>query len=223
MFGRIVQAPRPAGSAAWPLLLAGLALAGCASGPTPHHASRPGPAVATIEVIARDWHADIALPVTALQPPLAALARRFPGASHLVIGFGDRGYWPRPTASPLDMLRALLPGPGAILVTGLRVSPAEAFGAANVVTLPLSQAGLDQVSRFLWEGLETGPEEVPRSVAAGPYPGSLFYASTRRYSFAYTCNTWSAEALRQAGIPVTVASVLLTSQVMAQARAAAEP
>lgn len=180
-----------------------------------------GPAVGFVDVVSRDWHTDIGLPVTELRGPLANLRQSFPGATYLLFGFGERAYWTKVEPTPLDMLRALLPGPGAILVTGLRVPPAEAFGPENVVTLAASEIGLDRVSDFLWGELTKGLDGLPHPVADGPYLGSLFYATPRVYSAAFTCNTWTAEAVRIAGPPVSTSGVLFAGQVMERARAAA--
>jgi hypothetical protein len=58
-------------------------------------------------------------------------------------------------------------------------------------------------------------------IADGPYPGSLFYASSGTYSGFYTCNTWTADALRVGGLPVSSDGVLFAGQVMDRARRAA--
>jgi hypothetical protein len=121
----------------------------------------------------------------------------------------------------LDMLIAALPGPGALLVTGLRTPPAEAFPPVDVVAVPLSDAGLRRVTGFLWRAFETDGNGRPLPLGDGPYPGSLFYASSVTYALTHTCNTWTAEALQIGGTPTLAAGVLLASQVMARARAAA--
>jgi hypothetical protein len=200
--------------------LGGAALAGCSSSVL-SGAVEHGPAAGFIDVVSRDWHTDIGLPVTELRGPLASLQRNFPGAAYLLFGFGERAYWTKTDPTPLDMLRALVPGPGAILVTGLRVPPAEAFGQENVVALAVAGAGLDRLSDFLWRELAKGPDGLPPPVADGPYLGSLFYATPRVYSAVYTCNTWTAEAVRIAGPPILVSGVLFAGQVMERARAVA--
>lgn len=200
--------------------LGGAALAGCSGAILPG-AVDDGPAAGFIEIVSRDWHTDIGLPATELRGPLASLRRNFPGAAYLLFGFGERAYWTKEDPTPLDMLRALVPGPGVILVTGLRVPPAMAFGEENVVALAVPGAGLDRVSDFLWGELAKGPDGLPHPVADGPYLGSLFYATPRVYSAVYTCNTWTAEAVRIAGPPMLASGVLFAGQVMARARAVA--
>ena len=202
-----------------------LGLAACATRPLPAEPVT-GPAVVQIQVIERGWHTDIGLPAAGLQPALARLARDFPGARYLVFGFGDRGYLVNHGPSGLAALRALWPGPGAMLMTALAAPPDAAFGAGNVVPLPLTRAGFDRLQRFILGSLDrTGlaPGEPPRPIAEGPYPGSVFHASSMDYAATYTCNTWTAEALAVAGLPVRVSGVLFAHQVMLRARQAAAP
>lgn len=204
-------------------LLLGLALAGCAALPPPD----PGPRIAEIAVVDRGWHTDIALPVGALplHPRLAGLASGFPGIRTMVLGFGDRGWLLDHDRSPLALLRALLPGPGAILVTALSTAPEAAFGPGHVVRLPLTAGQMGKLQDFLAGSLDPQwrqPDGRWRALADGPYPGSVFQASPVIYSAGYTCNTWTAHALAAAGLPVDATGVVLAEQVMAWARQAAD-
>jgi hypothetical protein len=169
--------------------------------------------------VARGWHTDVDLPADRLSPGLLALAHDFPGASHFLFGFGERAYWTRPDPNSADALAALVPGPGVILVTALRVSSEAAFADGDVVTLPVTECGLDRLAAHLTAELREDGQV--RRLADGPYPGSRFYATSRRYSAAYTCNTWTADALQVAGTGVAATGVLFAGQLMNRARAVA--
>jgi hypothetical protein len=174
------------------------------------------PADRVIYVIARGWHTDIGIPIEEAGGRLISFPKSFPGVRYLVFGFGNRDYLLSNRGNFGDMLRALLPGPGAVLVTALRETPQEAFGSDNVVRIHLTRAGLRNLTQFVSDPLETAGE--PRPIAEGPYPGSLFYASPVSYSAFYTCNTWTAEALRRAELPVRSTGILFTDQLMEQVR-----
>jgi uncharacterized protein (TIGR02117 family) len=204
------------------LVLAGL-LAACASLPPPPPATTAGPPAVAIVVVQRGWHTDVAVPAERLDPPLAALRADMPGARWLVFGFGESAFLQNRSPSLTDTLMALLPSPGAILLTGLSASPAEAFGAANVQALVVSQAGFEQLQRFLWHSLAQPDGQPPQPLAEGPYAGGLFYASGVTYAGFYTCNTWTAEALQQAGLPVSAKGIVLAGQVMDRAHQMASP
>jgi hypothetical protein len=115
-----------------------------------------------------------------------------------------------------DLLRAAVPGPAVMLVAPLAVSPAAYFGAANARPLAISRDGAARLADYLWRSLARGRDGAPLAIAAGPYPHSLFYAATGTYDASDTCNTWTAGALRAAGLPVTPEGVVFASQLLAQ-------
>ncbi|WP_176952836.1 DUF2459 domain-containing protein [Belnapia rosea] len=205
-------------------LLLALGLGACAVPLAPAPATDP--IVTEIAVIDRGWHTDIALPVDGppLHPLLAGLAAGYPGVRVLLFGFGDRAWLLGADNSPIGMLAALLPAPGAILMTALAVSPEAAFGAEQSVPLGLSLAEFCRLQHFLADSLDRSrllPDGRLGPLAEGPYPGSVFHASPIHYSASRTCNTWTAEALAAAGLPITAGGVLFAHQVMARARRAA--
>jgi uncharacterized protein (TIGR02117 family) len=192
-------------------------LVGCAWTPVAPYAG-PAPRDQTIYLIAGAWHTEIGLSREAA----AALPRRltddFPNARYLVFGWGERGYYTARDPGSGDLLRALAPGPSALLVIPLATSPEREFGSANVFRLAVSQQGIDSLSEYLWAYVAMDGNETPLRIAAGPEPGSIFYASSRSYSVTRTCNTWTAEALRVAGLPIQADGVIFAGQVLSQAR-----
>jgi uncharacterized protein (TIGR02117 family) len=193
------------------LLLLAL-LSGCAS-VSPDAVVPDGPA--RIYVVGRGWHTDIGLPVDEVSGPLASLESGLPGVRFMVFGFGERAYYMERDAGSGDMLTALFPSKSAILLTALRASPNEAFADHRVVTLRLTQAGVDRIAAEVWQSLEKRDGAAVR-LADGPYPGSVFYASDETYDGLYTCNTWTAHLLRDAGFPVDT-HVVFADQVIRQA------
>jgi hypothetical protein len=169
----------------------------------PATATGPGPGSRVIHVVRRKWHIDVGFAVADLTPPLAQVARRFPGATYLFFGFGDRHYLLAKHRGTSDMLGALWPGPALILVTAIANTPEQAFGASQAIELRVTadqeRAAQALISRSM------GGEDAPRiePYAPGPYDDSLYFAATERYSAAHTCNSWAAEVLRAAGLPVS--------------------
>jgi len=139
----------------------------------------------------------------------------FPGSRYLVFGFGDRHYLLY--KGKLSMIRALWPGPGLVLVTGLRATPEEAFGADAVIGLAVSRSQLEDVQQFVWRTLTRRAGRVT-PLQAGPYEGSLYYESTQRYSALHTCNTWAAEALKSAGLQVRSTVVEFAGELWSQVK-----
>ena len=193
-------------------------LVGCASPPVPPYAGHAA-RLATVYVISQGWHTEIGLPARAMTGSLAALKRASPDSRFFVFGWGQRDYYMAQNPGLGDLLKASVPGPAVMLIIPLSIPPPEFFTAdASVFTIRVSQDGLDRLSQFLWRYLEKDPDHVPHRLGNGPYPGSSFYTSSGTYSLANTCNTWTAEALRISGLPISPAGVVFAHQVVDQVR-----
>jgi hypothetical protein len=138
-----------------------------------------------------------------------------------LVGFGDKTFVMTRRRWIGDWLLALLPGKGAILVTGLRTTPAKALGPENVVALSLNERQFEGVEDFVNRSFAV-VQGRPVWIGDGPYAGSLFYAASRTYDLLDTCNTWTAAALRSGGLDEPVAFTLFSGQTMRGARRLAE-
>ena len=189
-------------------------LAACSTIPL---APASDPPVTTIDVVERGWHTDVCVRVEDVPELQAWLAQGFVGATHLCFGFGEREFVMTREHSILATLSALWPGRGAILMTVLRDTPAAAYGAENVVTLRVGEAGKTRLADYLAQSVQRDDLSRPVRLGDGPYAGSLFFGATPNYAGYYTCNTWTADALRAARLPVD-GSVLFAGAVFRQAR-----
>ena len=202
------------------LVLCG-SVSGCAWSPVEPYAG-DAPKRQTLYVIAGGWHTEIGLPAAALSGKLTALRDAMPGARYIVFGWGQRDYYMAPNPGLGDFLAAGFPGPSVVLVIPLSQAPAEFFGSgATVYAIPVSDDGLERLAQFLWDYIEQDAQHQPRRMGDGPYSGSIFYASTGTYSLSNTCNTWTAEALHVAGVPVSAGGVVFASGVTGQLSSAA--
>jgi uncharacterized protein (TIGR02117 family) len=167
---------------------------------------------ATAYVIAAGWHTDIVLPVSAITGPLQAVTRDFPSARFLRFGWGERAYYmtPQPTAG--EALRALFPAPAVLLVAPLDRAPSGS--GVFIVGVEASR-----LADHIWAAFDVATGGTPARLGSGPYPGSVFYASSGTYRATYTCNTWTADALRAGGIQVNSAGVVFASQLTNQLEA----
>jgi hypothetical protein len=60
---------------------------------------------------------------------------------------------------------------------------------------------------FIWNSLDR--QAGTHSSARGSYGGSLYVAAAPRYSALHTCNTWAAEALKAAALPIHSGGVIV--------------
>lgn len=174
-------------------------------------------ASAVIYVVHRGWHTDIGFPANEFSGRGDVFVDWSSGANYLVFGFGDRHYVLARHHHFPAFLAAIWPGPGAILSTALTSSPALAFGTSNVVVIRVSLAQAHAAQTFVLNSMAQ-PGMPPQPLGRGPYAGSAYFAAIPRYSALYTCNTWVADVLHAAGLPVRSAGVVFAYQLWAQAR-----
>nr|WP_242481788.1 DUF2459 domain-containing protein [Paracraurococcus ruber] len=186
-------------------------LGGCAARPSHPCAAAAG---ADAWVVGHGWHTEIVLRRDDLAGPLAAFQAPFAGAAVLAFGFGKRSFVLAEAGAAEELLLGPLPGLGVVQVKGLRLPP-DAVYPGRVIGLALPPGGLAPLCRFIGDSLrrEAG---APVPAHPGALRGSLFYEAVPGYSLGFTCNTWTAAALRQAGLPVSEGGVVLAGAVLAQ-------
>jgi Protein of unknown function (DUF2459) len=174
---------------------------------------------ALVYLVRRSWHIDVGFAAADLAAPLAAVAAQFPGVRYVLFGFGDQQYLLAKKHNAPVLLGALRRGPGMILVTGLASPPQAAFSAPQVAALRLTEREERDVQAFVWGSLAKQPDPATLTpYANGPYEGSLYFSAIPQYSALHTCNTWAAEALAAAGLPVQSAGVVFAGQLWRQVR-----
>lgn len=178
-----------------------------------------GPAAETIHVVSHGWHSGIALPMAALTgpgagPALRDIAVRFRAYPELEFGWGEaRFYAATPTLAEFDWRLALsalfTPGgrDGVVQVVGLDADPRTSFPQAEILAVPVSEAGLHRLVARLEASLALA-DGHPVDVGPGLYGPSLFYKGAGRFSWTNVCNHWTAGLVNAAGLPV--APVLAT-------------
>jgi hypothetical protein len=175
-------------------------------------AAEPRADATSVYVIRRRWHVDVGLPADSLEPPLSFLRERFPGARTLIFGFGDERYLLH--GHRANILMVLWPGAGVILISALNTTPDAAFGARNVVALPVSASDNHALQEFIFNSIAVQDHEL-RALAQEP-GGVLYFVAVQRYSGAYTCNRWAAQALEIAHLPIHSAGVEFAGQLWSQ-------
>jgi hypothetical protein len=166
-----------------------------------------------IYVARRSWHIDVGFAAADLEPQLGSVSSEFPQARSIFFGFGDRHYLEAKVHRGTAMSGALWPGRGLILATSLGSTPQAAFGAAHVIAIELTPRQAHAAQAYI-----AGSLTNEHSLAAGPYEGSRYFAATPRYSAFHTCNTWAAQVLAAAELPVRSTGVIFAWQLWRQLR-----
>ena len=167
------------------------------------------------------WQVDVGFHASELHAPRDAVSRLQPGTSDVLSGFGDRPYLMTRDQSSCSGLLALWPGPGRILVSGLAAPPESAFRQDRTTRIKLANAQARAAETFIWASMSQG-EKAVEPVATRPHDGSVYYAANPVYLGMHTCNTWAAEVLEAAGLPIRSRRVFLAGQIWRKAKPCAE-
>ena len=189
-------------------------LSACSSVAPPCAPSAGGDVVYVVE---GGWHVEIGIPVSELDKNLQFYKNVFPGANTLMFGYGKRTFFTAAVKTPSEYLLGPFPGPAVIHVVGLRVTAVAAYTAEDVITLALPPGGGRMLSEFIWHDLAKDAAGKPVEVVRSTNPDGLFYDAARDYNLFHTCNTWAAEALQAAGLPVSRDGVIFSAQAMSSA------
>jgi uncharacterized protein (TIGR02117 family) len=175
-----------------------------------------------VYVTGQGWHAEIGIPVEELDGNLRFYRKVFSGARVILIGYGKKTFFTAPPDTISEYLIGPVPGPAVIHVVGLRVTPMVAYPPENTVTLVLPPGGRKALSDYIWNDLTKDAAGKPMVVAPSTDPDGLFYAAQSEYNLFHTCNTWTADALHEAGLPISGDNVIFSGQVMARVDDAAQ-
>ncbi|HEU0117929.1 MAG TPA: DUF2459 domain-containing protein [Alphaproteobacteria bacterium] len=182
----------------------------------------PRPKGNPVYVVGQGWHAEIGIPVEQLGPHLSAFRKTFSGAKVLMFGYGKKTFFTAPADDISEYILGPVPGPAAIHVVGLSVTPLEAYPEGSTVVLRTTREGSRALAEYVWSDLAKDDAGKLVFLSRSSDPDGLFYGAVSEYNLFHTCNTWTADALEKAGLPVSGDSVVFSGQVMDQVEEAAE-
>jgi uncharacterized protein (TIGR02117 family) len=196
------------------------ALAGCASQePNRLAADASPPGVHSVFVVAHGYHTGLV--VRSRDVPEAAWpARRdFPDAEFLVLGWGEREYYPHDDPGVSLALRAIFtPSPSTLHVLPITGSLPRIFHDSEIIELRPTETGFRRLIDFVRETYELDAHGRGIPVPSGVRHQGRFYASPRTFHAFENCNTWVARALQQAGLPIQPESTFTAGALLRQVR-----
>ena len=175
-----------------------------------------------VYVVGEGWHAEIGIPVNELDEGLGFFRAIFPGAHVIMFGYGKKTFITAPPDAFSEYLLGPVPGPALIQVVALNVKPTEAYPPENTVTLILPPGGRKALANYIWQDLSKDEAGRPQVAAHSNDPAGLLYAANSEYNLFHTCNTWTADALHAARLPISGDQVIFSSQVMTRVNRAAK-
>ncbi|MGH7770766.1 MAG: DUF2459 domain-containing protein [Candidatus Binatia bacterium] len=175
----------------------------------------------TVFVVNLGWHTGIVLSKADIPQAILPEVRDFPDAEFLKIGWGDWDYYQDPDPGLGMALKAAFWSSRSVLhVVGFKVPVEDQFRGIEFVEIPLSAEGLERLRRFVAETFMRSEVGQPAEPSPGLYPNSRFYPARGKFHIFRTCNTWVAEALHTAGLPITPFYAITAGNLMYQVQQA---
>lgn len=203
--------------------LAVLGVAACGAAPPPPDTWRDSETAAAgaggtadIWIVQQAWHAGIVLPRSAFARAGADLPESLESGRWVEAGWGDRAYYPDPSAGSAALTGAVAwPGPAVLQLVAVGRSPPAAFASQAMVRLRVSRAAQARAARAVAATLAPGE---PERLAPALYGRGGFYPAAGGYHLFNTCNSWAARVLAAAGCrPAPPGSQLFVADVLAAA------
>jgi uncharacterized protein (TIGR02117 family) len=167
-----------------------------------------GPAAKTASVVNYGWHSALVLRTADISGRVLPEIRDFPDADYLEFGWGDWDYYQAPDPGVGLALKAVFWSSGSVLhASGLKGALAHHFAASEIVEISLSEEAFQRLIEFLSGTFSRPDAGAPAEARPGLDQSSRFYRAEGRFHLFRTCNTWVAEALREAGLPVSSSTV----------------
>lgn len=164
-----------------------------------------------IGVLVNGWHSGLILPGRELGP-LGPLLPRYARDRYVSFGWGNRRFYMASHPTFFEAIAALFRSPSVVLVQGSPTLRALTSAGARYQALCADRDQVWRIDSYLRNALRLSGGK-PLSLGAGPAADSEFYASRERYDALHTCNTWTADALESAGLPVRGRAVIFSSQL----------
>lgn len=191
----------------------------CGSSVTPAHFHTEGKHAKHAFVVHDAWHAAIVIRTVDISAAVLPELRDFPSAEQLEFSWGDKDYFPAPDPGVGLALKAAFWSSGSILhVVGSSGALENVYPGAEIIEVGLSEDGLQKLIRFISDTFSRASPELPAEARPGLSPSGRFYPAVGRFSILRTCNTWTAEALAAAGLPVNPRYVITAGNLASRLR-----
>jgi len=160
----------------------------------------------TIEifVVSHGWHTGLILPGRQIRQKLPGLLKRFTGAAYIEFGWGDQEFYQAGDPGTGLALKAILwPTNSVVHAAALPDCVIKYFSASEVVDLSIGPAEFDSLMQFISDTFYKNEKGSIEEIGRGLYGSSWFYKGRRDYFLTNTCNKWTAEGLKSAGMDIT--------------------
>jgi uncharacterized protein (TIGR02117 family) len=172
-----------------------------------------------IYAVSKGWHAGLVVPSERVNCAVPELEARFVGATHYEIGWGDQGFYQAKKATLRLAFQALFASRGSVMhVVPIRPPLPDFLQDREVAETCLTASEYASLVRLISESFarNANGQIIPRE--RGACGDSQFFQGRGAYNVLYTCNRWTATALRSAGLDLWPRITLTSGSVMRAVR-----
>ena len=177
----------------------------------------------TIYVVNHGWHTGIIIDRQQAESRLVALKSDFLRDRYLEIGWGDAEFYQSGGNNSSYGFSALFwPTDSVMHVVGFSKAPKMNFLFNELIELKISETGFRNLLEFINNSFTLSDKGIPLKITSGLYGRSWFFKSTHSYHMFFTCNHWSAEAIRKTGFPISTFYAVTAGNIMFQLKRGAQ-
>lgn len=166
-------------------------------------------------VVRQQIHTGIILTVNQHLLTLIPELKEFSDKNFVDIGWGDEAFYQYPGFDIYLAAKALfLPTNSVLRVAGFNSALTSYYGKeSTIIELSLSKSSYEKLTTFIssefWKDSSGNVIET-----SGRGSSIVFYKARSIYSLLFTCNTWIAAGLNEAGIPINPTGIIIVEQLL---------
>ncbi len=175
----------------------------------------------SVFVVNYGWHSAIVIRRAEIPQSILPEIQDFIVIDYLEFGWGDWDYYQ--AADPgvgLALKAAFWSSRSVLHVAGLRGKVTDHFRGSEIFEITLSDESLKRLIEFVSNTFLRSNATKQIESRPGLQPSSRFYPATGKFHLLRTCNTWVAEALAFAGVPINPAYAFSAGNLSSQLRRA---
>jgi uncharacterized protein (TIGR02117 family) len=175
------------------------------------------PSCKSVFIVHDSWHAAIVLSKIDIAPAEIPESTDFPGAEFIEFSWGDQDYFPDPHSGFFAAIKAALWSSGSVIhLVGFSGALEQVYRGAEIIELRLSLGAFNRLRESLSKTFFRTQGSSRAPAAPGLFPNSRFYPATPKFSLLRTCNTWVAEVLEAAAVPISPRTVITAGNLAGQ-------
>jgi uncharacterized protein (TIGR02117 family) len=175
------------------------------------------PTCKLVFIVHDSWHAAIVLRKADITVDALPELMDFPEAEFIEFSWGDKDYFPDPDAGVFTAIKAAFWSSGSVLhLVGFSGNVRNFYRSGEVVELQLTAQAHQRIIDYISDTFSRLQPKGRAQAQAGLVAYSRFYPATRKFSLLKTCNTWVAEALKSAGLPISPINVITADSLATQ-------